>query len=88
MKNTDVLCLAQKDRYHVGDLVALKLSPRNGEERHVNGVVVRTEPNHYKPKEEYAIVRLIGSEAINGLERTFSPKDVFYLNNKKCSIVE
>lgn len=82
------LCLAQKDKYEVGDLVALKTAPLRLEHetkrKHVNGLVVRLKRNEI---EELAVIRLIGSEAINGLERVFSHKDIYYLNKTKCSSV-
>ena len=87
----DGLCLSQKDFYKVGDLVALKVAPKEGGVRHINGVVVRLIPNHHRPNpsdEQYAIVKLIGDASINGLERTFSYKDMFFLNKERCSIVK
>jgi hypothetical protein len=87
----DEFCLSQKDVYEVGDLVALKIAPKVGTGRHINGVVVRLVPNHHRPDtsdEQYAIVKLIGDPSINGVERTFSYKDMFFLNKEPCSIVK
>ncbi len=83
------LCLSQKGKYEIGDLVALKTAPlkldgADMQQRYVNGVVVRLESNEI---EELAVVKLIGSHSINGLERVFSHKDVYFLNKTKCPSV-
>ena len=85
------LCLSQKGKYEIGDLVALKTAPlklevegMDNEQRYVNGVVVRLESNEL---EELAVVKLIGRHSINGLERVFSHKDVYFLNKVECPSV-
>ena len=82
----------QKERYEVGDLVAMRLSTKDGDtQRYGYGVVVRLEPNKKhpdNPKEHYAVVRLIGDETINGLVRRFSHKDVFFLNKEEAPNVQ
>ena len=70
----------------------MRLSTKDGnEQRYINGVVVRLEPNEKhpnNPKEHYAVVRLIGDPSINGLVRRFSHKDVFFLNKDEAPNVQ